>query len=331
MTQDESDAPSHGSDPRNDAQPSSSNAVPPRHDPVLLPEILALLRPGPGMTYLDCTVGRGGHAFAIASHLQPGGRLIAIDLDAQNLDYARRRLAALPLTQTFVHADFGMAKEVVEHAGLPGVDLLLADLGFASNQVDDPARGFSFTADGPLDMRYDLSAPTTAADLVNRLPQPELADLLFEFGQERLSRKIARKIVEIRRRTPIKTTGQLAAIVSDAYGARARRQRVHPATRTFLALRTAVNQERASLENLLKDLPSLLNPGGVAAIVSFQSLEDRLVKRRFAELEHEGFGTRLTRKPLQPGETELAANPRSRSAKLRALRRLDPAQTTNVS
>lgn len=330
MTQDESGPQPQGSTSAHD-NTLSSGAAPPRHQPVLLNEIITLLNPQPGMVYLDCTLGRAGHALAIGSRLQPGGHLIGLDLDEENLEYSRNRLAGLSVTQTLVHADFAVAKAILAQQRISTVDLLLADLGFASNQMDDPARGFSFAVDAPLDMRFDRSAPTTAADLINRLPEPDLADLLYEYGEERLSRKIARKIVEIRRRTPIETTGQLAAIVSDAYGARAPRQRIHPATRTFLALRTVVNQERASLESLLRDLPDLLKPGGVAAIISFQSLEDRLVKRRLAQLEQEGFGRRLTRKPLQAGEAEVAANPRARSANLRALRREDQARTNSVS
>jgi 16S rRNA (cytosine1402-N4)-methyltransferase len=301
------------------------------HEPVLVREILELLEPGPGKVYLDCTLGRGGHALAIGSRLAPGGRLVGLDLDEGNLEYSRQRLAGLGVAVTLVHADFAAAKQVLARLGQGAVDLVLADLGFASNQMEDVSRGLSFGAEGPLDMRYDRGAGTTAEDLVNALPQQELADLLYQLGEERLSRKIARKIVEVRGRTPIRTTVQLAEIVSAAYGARGRRQRIHPATRTFLALRRAVNGEQTSLERLLEDLPGIVRPGGVVGIVSFQSLEDRLVKRRFGELEREGWGRRLTKKPLQAGEAEVAANPRSRSAKLRALRREEESGTQEDS
>ena len=200
------------------------------------------------------------------------------------------------------------------------VDGLLADLGFASNQMDDAGRGFTFQSDGPLDMRLDPTAGLPASELVNSLPERELADLIYGFGEERMSRRVARILVAERQRQPIETTGRLADLVRRAYGRAAQRSRMHPATRTFMALRIAVNGELEALDTLLETLPRLLRPGGRAAVISFHSLEDRRVKRRFLKLQQDGLAKRLTRKPLTADEPELAANPRSRSAKLRAVR-----------
>lgn len=301
------------------------------HIPVLPEAVLDVLQPRAGQTVLDGTVGRGGHASLIIPRLGPGGRYVGLDLDPGNAEYARRRLepiaAEAGVRLDVRHAGFQDAGAVLRELGLPRVDAVLADLGFASNQMDNPARGFAFSESGPLDMRLDPTARTTAADLVNRLPERELADLLYELGEERLSRKIARKIAERRQSSPIQTTSELADLVYRVYGPRARSQKIHPATRTFMALRIAVNDELGNLERLLSDLPSLLSSGGAspgeppngrAAIISFHSLEDRRVKQRFVELERQGHGRRLTKKPIGPSDDEVADNPRSRSAKLRA-------------
>jgi 16S rRNA (cytosine1402-N4)-methyltransferase len=200
------------------------------------------------------------------------------------------------------------------------VDLLLADLGFASTQMADPSRGFSFSREGPLDMRLDPDLPQSAADLVNGLPKRELADLIYRLGQERLSRRVAEKIVAARADAPIQTTAELARLVRSAYGPRGRSQRIDPATRTFMALRIAVNRELEALEKLLADLPALMRPQGVAAIISFHSLEDRPVKLAFREYAQAGRAVLLTKKPRTASEMEVRENPRSRSAKLRALR-----------
>lgn len=290
------------------------------HLPVLPAEVLALLNPQPGMTLLDCTLGRGGHAIQLAPELAPGGQYIGLDLDESNLRFASERFAAAntgtPLLA--VHANFASAFSVLQSHEKGRVDLLLADLGFASNQITDAARGFSFMNDGPLDMRLDQSSDITAATLVNELPQEELANIIYRYGEERLSRKIARIIVEKREIKPIVTTLELADIVRRAYGPMAGRSRMDPATKTFMAIRIAVNGELASLEQLLADLPRLIKPGGRAAIISFHSLEDRLVKQRFAELEKQGLGERINPKPIEASEAEAQTNPRSRSAKIRA-------------
>ena len=306
----------------------------PGHVPVLAEQVLSLLEPHSGQVCLDCTVGRGGHAALIMPRLAPDGHYIGLDLDPLNVAFCRQRLDQPGLVSVDIaHANFADSRQVLDEAGIAGVDLLLADLGFSSNQMDDPSRGFSFGAAGPLDMRLDPALPTTAAHLVNTLSERELADLLFRFGQERLSRKIARKIVEDRDQSPIKDTLSLAEIVRKAYAGRARsragsshrtRWRIDPATRTFLALRIAVNGELEALQRLIEQLPHLLRPGGVAAIISFHSLEDRLVKQAFAQWHHDQRAQRLTRKVVVPDPAQRRSHRRGRSAKLRAIRWLMP-------
>ncbi len=298
----------------------------PGHIPVLLQEVIDLLDPQPGRSFLDGTLGRGGHAAALIPRLA-GGRYLGLDRDPENTAYARRRLQPLAdqhdVTLDVRHASFAEADALAAAAG--GVDGLLADLGFASNQMDDPARGFSFMADGPLDMRLDPTAGPPAEQLVNSLPERELADLIYHYGEERLSRRVARRIVERRGQQPIVSTHQLAEICKRAYPPpRGRKSgpRIHPATRTFQALRIAVNGELDALHRLLEHLPRLLKPGGRAAIISFHSLEDRPVKRAFLQMQQDGLAERLTRKPVTAAPEELAENPRARSAKLRGIRRI---------
>ncbi len=296
------------------------------HVPVLLEPVLAMLDPKPGEVCVDATLGRGGHAASIIPMLGPGGQYIGLDTDESNAEYARARLAPLAdaagVTLTVRHANYTAFEAVLATMGLPGADLLLADLGFASNQIDDGSRGFSFNEDAPLDMRLDRSAGQTAADLIATLPERELADLIYQLGEERRSRKIAAKIAATRATKPIQTTRQLADLVRSAHGSHARGQRIDPATRTFMALRIAVNGELAALDRLLELLPGRLQPGGRAAIISFHSLEDRPIKRAFAELAKTDRFALLTRKPITASEYELAVNPRSRSAKLRGLMRM---------
>lgn len=306
--------------------------IDPAHDPVLVEPVLQLLDPRGGQTCLDCTLGRAGHAVAIMPKLAPGGRYIGLDVDPENLAYAEQRLADAPIDVHLQHANFAIAGDLLASQGLQQTDLLLADLGFASNQMDNPERGFSFQNEGPLDMRLDPSLTTTAADLVNRLPEQELADVIYQYGEERLSRRIARKIIERRKQSPIKQTGELAELIrrcyphmprssspSKGYG-KGRGKRIDPATRTFMALRIAVNGELEALEGLLSSIPHLVSPGGVAAIISFHSLEDRLVKRAFMAMQQSGRARRLTTKPIVADDAERHRNPRSRSAKLRAIR-----------
>ncbi len=297
------------------------------HIPVLLNQTLETLSPalGPGKVFLDCTLGRGGHAESFIP-LIAGGTFIGCDLDGENLAYACARL--LPLAEKHqvnlitCHRSFASAETALVEAGVAGVDGLMADLGFASTHVDNPERGFSFMQDGPLDMRLNPEQVTTAAHLVAQLPENELADLIFQYGEERLSRRIAKVIVEERRQNKITTTGQLAALIRRAYGGAAGASRIHPATRTFQALRIAVNGELDALDALLSALPRLLNIGGHAGIISFHSLEDRPVKQAFAAAKEAGWAELVTRKALEASPAEAAANPRSRSAKWRTLRRV---------
>ena len=317
------------------------------HLPVLPREVLEYLDPRPGQVVLDCTVGRGGHGELVIPRLGPGGWYVGLDMDGGNAAFSRERLgpvaAEAGVRLEVVQANFREAPAVLDGLGIDGVDGLLADLGFASNQMDDPGRGLAFSEDGPLDMRLDPGAEVTAERLVNSLPEKDLADLIYEFGEERLSRRIARKIVEQREIEPITTTSGLAELVRRCYprprnplhkgpkrsgrkswetrpgpsrGRRAR-ARIHPATRTFMALRIAVNDELGALDGLLAELPGLLKPGGCAAIISFHSLEDRRVKRAFLALRQARDYTLLTRKPVTADEDECRANPRSRSAKMR--------------
>jgi 16S rRNA (cytosine1402-N4)-methyltransferase len=289
----------------------------PRHVSVLADEVLAALAPQPGMVLVDATVGAGGHARLLAERVAPGGRLIGLDRDAAMLDLARPRLAGLPVT--LVQAPFGRLRQALGGLGVDRVDGVLADLGVCSDQLDDPARGLSFARPGPLDMRLDAAgAEETAADLVNRLSERDLADVFYHLGEERHSRRVARRIVEERRRGRIETTERLAEIVRSCVPRG--RQPIDPATRAFQALRLAVNDELGELDRLLAALPRCVKASGVACVISFHSLEDRRVKQAFRE---RSLWQPLTKKPVQAGDEEVGRNPRARSAKLRAARRLD--------
>lgn len=287
-----------------------------RHVAVLPGEVLALLAPAPGQIAVDATVGAGGHARLLAGRVGTAGRLIGLDQDAGMIELARPRLAATGTPLTLVHANFEQLRRVLDELGVTAVDMVLADLGFASDQVETPERGLSFQQEGPLDMRLDPTAGEPAAALLNRLSERDLADLFWEFGEERFSRRIARKIVETRQRARLETTTELAELIRRCVPRpRGRRYTLDPATRVFQALRIAVNDELGALDRLLQTLPACLNPGGRAAIISFHSLEDRLVKRAFRDRSRWQV---LTRKPVQATEEEVRNNPRSRSAKLRA-------------
>jgi 16S rRNA (cytosine1402-N4)-methyltransferase len=248
------------------------------------------------------------------------GLLICLDADPRNLAFARDRLAHLECQKRFFHANFAELNEVLAHAAISRVDGLLADLGVSTNQLFDEAYGLSFAASAPLDMRLDPRIPASAADLLARLSEREIADILFNFAQERLSFRIARKIVEQRKTVPITTTDQLADLVRSAIGRS--HDKIDPATRTFMALRMAVNDEVGNLQSLISHGSAVLNPGGRMAIISFHSTEDRLVKRGFKEMEEKGFAKILTKKPIEANEAELDRNPRSRSAKMRVIERI---------
>jgi 16S rRNA (cytosine1402-N4)-methyltransferase len=286
-----------------------------RHVSVMPGEVLRLLEPGLGETWVDCTIGGGGHARLIAETIGPGGRLIGLDQDPAMLELARVRLTGLPVE--LLHANFDQLPEVLEDRGLTTVDGVFADLGFASDQVDEAARGLSFRIDGPLDMRLDQTTGMPASDLVNTLSESALADLFYEYGEERQSRRVARAIVERRRTKPFETTTDLADVVRS----RVRKSgAIDPATRVFQALRIAVNEELGALDRLLAALPRVVKPGGRVGIISFHSLEDRRVKHAFRVRE---VWEPATKKPVEAGEAELAQNPRARSAKLRVARRIN--------
>lgn len=301
-----------------------------RHIPVLLNEVLEGLHLKDGDTVVDATLGGGGYTRALAAAVGPQGRVIALDRDADAI--ARTTAAGLPAQVTVVHANFADIATVLDGMGVAGVQGVVADLGFSSDQVDDPSRGLSFLADGPLDMRLDRREPVTAADLVATADATELARTLREYGDESHALRIARAIVAARAVAPIVTTAQLAAVVADAVPARERHGRIHPATRTFQALRIAINHEFDDLQVFLAAAADRLLPGGRLAVVSFHSGEDAMVKR-FVRAQARGCVCPptfpvcrcgghavlrvVTARAVRPTDAEVAVNPRSRSARLR--------------
>lgn len=288
------------------------------HIPVLVEEVMKGLRCHPGGLYIDCTVGEGGHAEEILKRTSPEGRLIACDRDEEAIRRAQARLTHYGERVTFVHENFFHLKKAL---ALCGVDGIFFDLGLSSHQIEDPARGFSFLAEGPLDMRMDRRERTTAADLANRLSERDLSRLLATYGEERWARRIARALVRRRARSPYQTTRDLVDTIITSLPPFALSRRIHPATKTFQALRIAVNRELEGLGAALTDAVSLLKPGGRLAVVSFHSLEDRIVKQTVREMAREGKVIVLTKKPVTPGQEEMRANPSSRSAKLRVAER----------
>ena len=295
------------------------------HVPVLLQEVLDLLNPQEGKVYVDGTLGGGGHTEALC---RAGARVIALDRDIAAIDRTERRLRAvldgIPQNQgalpvRFVHADYRFFTEALDMLEIEQIDGFLLDLGLSSDQLSDAHRGFSFDSDGELDMRFDTSEGLSACELLEKLPEEEIADMIYRYGEERHSRRIARKIVENRRKEqPIKTARQLAELVRQCVP----KNWKHPidsATRTFQALRIAVNDELGALQSALEQLPARLKPGGVAAVISFHSLEDRIVKTAFRENRYWNV---MTTKPITASAEEIATNPRSRSAKLRGGERI---------
>ena len=287
------------------------------HFSVMAEESLSLLAIRPEGIYLDATAGLGGHAGLIAQRLTTG-LVIANDRDTQSLEVARRNTAEWAGRMVFHWGPFGKLAEAVVEAGFAKVDGLLADLGVSRYQLTAPERGFTFMADGPLDMRMDQSTGMTAADLVNHTAEKALADLIFQLGEERRARKVARAIVRAR---PIRSTLHLAGVVERAVP---RTGRLHPATRTFMALRMAVNDELCELDRLLEMGPELLKNNARMVVISFMSTDDRKVKQKFRALAREGRAAILTKHPLQPSEEETVQNPASRSAKLRAVEMMKP-------
>jgi 16S rRNA (cytosine1402-N4)-methyltransferase len=297
----------------------------PSHAPVLLDETLSFLSPKAGGVYCDATVGLGGHARAVLDACAPDGRLIGIDRDLNAIDRARGALAELGQRCVFVHARFGSLRTILQTAAPEGVDGCLVDLGVSSMQLDSPLRGFSFRHEGPLDMRMDQSQGETAQELLARLGEEELTRILRDLGEERYAAKIARAIVLACQRGELATTSALSALVARTVPTRERHK--NPATRTFQAVRIALNDELGEIERFLADAPACLRPGGRLVVISFHSLEDRMVKRRFRALaagQDEGAPPAriLTKHVVVASEEERARNPRSRSAKLRALERL---------
>jgi 16S rRNA (cytosine1402-N4)-methyltransferase len=313
-------------------QPAPEPAGRNGHLPVLLPETIRGLAVVPGGLYIDCTLGGASHAIAVLNASAPDGRLLGIDADPEAVSRCRKRLVSYLHRVEIVQANFGELEDVARSTGFRQADGILFDLGMSSYQLASAERGFSFVRDGPLDMRFDTGQTRTAADLVNNLPERELADLLWRFGEERRSRRIAREIVA---RRPLTTTHELVAAVTAVVGGKGR---IHPATRAFMALRIATNDELLRLQHALPQAVRLLRPGtGRLALLSYHSLEDRLVKLWFREQAseclcppevphcvcgHTASIRILSRKPIRPAAAEVAANPRSRSAKLRIAERL---------
>lgn len=294
------------------------------HVPVLAREVVAWLVRQPGGTYLDCTVGQGGHAALILEQSSPDGVLIGIDRDPDAILATGEQLARFAPRMRLGQGNFSALKQYLVSVGVAEVDGVIFDLGVSSAQLDRPERGLSFLSDGPLDMRMDQRAGRTAADLIAQLPERELADLIYQYGEERYSRRIARAIVASRKVHPLRTTFDLASVVSGSVPAAYRHGRIHCATRTFQALRIAVNQELEVIEGALRDAADVLAPGGRLCVISFHSLEDRIAKQTFRSLAQgsEACLKILTKKPYVPSDEERRDNPRARSAKLRVAERL---------
>lgn len=285
------------------------------HVPVLLDEIVDALRPQPGAILVDGTLGGGGHTRALAERVLPGGRVIAVDLDPAAIRRAEQALAGQPVT--VAASTYTDIPEILQQLLVPAVDGIVLDLGLSSDQLADAARGFSYQTDGELDLRFDPENGEPAWKLLARLSEQHLADVIYQYGEERFSRRIARRIVEERRTSPIRTAGQLASLVRSCVP-RSRGHHIDPATRTFQALRIAVNGELDALKIALRRLPDCLKPGGRLAIISFHSLEDRMVKQAFRDDERL---IAVTRKPIEASDVEASRNPRARSAKLRVAER----------
>lgn len=294
------------------------------HWPVMQSEVLFWLRPKEGDIFLDCTVGYCGHAERILEASAPDGIVVGIDRDFRALEEGRKRLERFGTRAVIIKGHFVELKRLLADRGISSVQGALFDLGVSSPQIDDPSRGFSFQAGGPLDMRMDQTTGATAAEIVNHTDEVDLANMIYEFGEERYSRRIARAIVRARVNQPFETTNELASVVEAAVPAHYRRGRIHCATRTFQALRIAVNQELEHLEQALRNAADVLAPGGRLCVISFHSLEDRIVKHTFRALSGRADGKIevLTKRPQVPTEEEIDRNPRSRSAKLRVIQRV---------
>lgn len=307
------------------------------HLPVMLDEAVAALRCRSGGIYIDGTAGGGGHAFKILEDSSPDGKLVAMDADEDAIKETSRRLKSFGERAMVVHENFSAMRAVLASLGINQVDGILLDLGVSSHQLDDAVRGFSFTLDAPLDMRMDISLGTSAYDLLNTLPREELETIIREYGEERMARRISTAITRRRTMSPIRTTKELAGIVAGAFTHERKHGRIHPATRTFQAIRIAVNDELNNLQKAMEEGIDILRTGGRFCVISFHSLEDRIVKQSFSESEKgctcppdlpvcvcgKKPGLKIiTKKPLMPGETEIRENPRARSARLRVAERI---------
>jgi 16S rRNA (cytosine1402-N4)-methyltransferase len=294
------------------------------HIPVLADTLAEQVTLPPDAVMVDATVGHGGHSYLFGRSLSHNATIIGLDVDQNSIEQARQTLAPLPCRIILIQANFATMTDQLAKLGIPNIDFLLADLGVSSAQLTDPETGLSFQANMPLDMRLDKSLKTTAADIVNRADEESLANIIYRYGQDRASRRIARFIVDSRKAQPITTTSQLATIVCKALGQppTRRRSRIHPATRTFQALRIAVNNELENLEKLLESAPAILKKGGKIAVISFHSLEDGLVKANFRKKKENGTYRIVTKKPIVATRKEIQDNPRARSAKLRIAERL---------
>jgi 16S rRNA (cytosine1402-N4)-methyltransferase len=292
------------------------------HTPVMCKEVLDYLNPTPGETIVDATIGTGGHSLAIIERILPGGRLIGIDRDEESLHIAQQRLERYGNACEFVHGNFFNIDKVLENLAITSVDGILFDLGISSFQLENAERGFSFQKEGPLDMRLDRSSYISAFDLLNNLNEDEISTLLWNFGQERWHNRIARYLIKEREKHPITTTAQLSEIVVKAVPYKYRYYRIHPATRTFQAIRIAVNRELETLETAVNKSVGSLAPGSRICVISFHSLEDRIVKLRFRDFAAKGMLRIMTPKPLTPTEAEIRENNSSRSSKLRAAEKL---------
>jgi len=292
------------------------------HIPVLADTLAGQINLPPDGVMVDATIGHGGHSLLFGRNLGPDGAIIGFDVDESSIRTAKLTLADLPCRVTLVHSNFAQIADDLDTQGFEKVDFILADLGLCSAQLTDVGVGLSFQANMPLDMRIDKRLKRTAADIISESDEKYLADLIYRFGQDRASRRIARFIVRHRVNEPIITTGQLAGIVCKALARPGKkRSRIHPATRTFQALRIAVNNELENLEQLLASVPDLLKKDGWIAIISYHSLEDGMVKRNFRQNAKDSIYTLITKKPIVPTDAEIAGNRRARSAKLRIAQR----------
>lgn len=292
------------------------------HLPVLLEEVIDNLALKAGDTVLDATAGGGGHAIEILRRITPGGRLVAVDRDPDAIERTRRRLEGVGAEVIYINDDFRNVDGILEKAGIKAVDGAVFDLGISSFQVDEAEKGFSFLKEGPLDMRFDPSKGISAREVVNRFGRQELADIIRDYGEERHARKVAGSICEARKKKKIETTTELADIIRSAIGGWYARQRLDPSVRTFQAIRIYVNDELGAAEEGVKKALRLLTPGGRICVISFHSLEDRVIKNVFREASRAGQVRIITKKPLVPTHRETNENPRSRSAKLRVAERI---------